>query len=605
MSTPAALTKTEYMMGRTCPTKVLHSRAGLPTTSDNDPAMHDRAHVGAIVHWLARRMYPEIHGTNLDIRTIPAGTEGTFAEVVIHGPLKHARVDILRCLPDMVKVVEVKSAKIPTADGTKDVLRSLTSAGTVHAGWQPYIYDLAFQVMALIEAASDNDLAIWNSDMGLRAELIMINPSFESSLNDLRQQFTVDPATMDVTFAGDEEALLQSDMLALLDVTDIVLHVISEVHKESYEIFTTVGKGAAPVLSSKCASCEFRVPSTGSVPNGFDSCWGELRHQQPFILDLAEIGRLKPIDMEDAVTVLARNGQARMTDLPHEVLTQAFNQRQTRQIHVARTRQELISPLLPEILAGHRYPHVFVDVEAISTGIPYWPNSAAYEITTVQWSAHRVGEPLTRSMQPTHSEWLHESLAHPAVEFLTTFQRAVDSAGTIYIWSAYERTAVKAAMVAAERMGVLDESLRDWALWFSNAENTVVVDMLQLARNYYMHPRMRGRASIKAVLPGIWEDYPTIRDRYAEYRMLRDHPLVSPYDTLPSLEGMAGLRDVREGTAAVQAYTTWLFNPALSTEERAQIRAALLAYCKLDTAAMAMIHEAWQLAGGDKRGGGV
>lgn len=605
MTAPAALTKTEYMMGRTCPTKVLHSRAGLPTTSDNDASMYDRAQVGAIVHWLARRMYPEIHGTNLDIRSIPAGTEGTFAEVVIHSPLKHARVDILRCLPNMVKVVEVKSAKIPTVDTTGELLHSLTPAGTVHSRWQPYIYDLAFQVMALIDASCDEDLAIWNSDMGLRAELIMINPSYESSLNDLRQQFTVDPVTMDVTFSGDLDELLQSDMLALLDVTEIVLHVISEVHKESYEIFTTVGQGAPPVLASRCASCEFRVPSKGSVGNGFDTCWGVLRRQQPFILDLAEVGRLKPIDLEDAVTVLARKGMARITDIPSESLMSAYNERQTRQIYVAKTMQPLVSPMLPEILASHPYPHVFVDVEAVSTGIPYWPHSKAYEITTFQWSAHHVGEPLTPSMQPSHSEWLHGSLKHPALDFLTSFMRAVENAGTIYIWSAYERTAVKAAMAAAERMGQLDASLQDWAMWFTNTENPVVVDMLQLARDYYMHPRMRGSASIKAVLPGIWEDYPTIRDRYPEYRMLRDHPLVPPYATLPSLEGVAGLTDVREGTAAVQAYTTWLFNPALSAEERAQIRAALTAYCKLDTAAMVMIHEAWQLAGASRLRGGV
>jgi hypothetical protein len=72
-----------------------------------------------------------------------------------------------------------------------------------------------------------------------------------------------------------------------------------------------------------------------------------------------------------------------------------------------------------------------------------------------------------------------------------------------------------------------------------------------------------------------------------------DEALLSPYEALPSLNGLAGLGDVREGTAAIHAYAALMFNPALSDDEKQAIRTALLAYCKLDTAAMVMIHEGW------------
>ena len=103
---------------------------------------------------------------------------------------------------------------------------------------------------------------------------------------------------------------------------------------------------------------------------------------------------------------------------------------------------------------------------------------------------------------------------------------------------------------------------------------------------------MRGSASIKHVRPTVWASAPHIRHAFPEYVTYdADNTLQSPYAALPSLNGIAGLGDVRDGTAAVTAYTTMMFNGSITPAERYAIRSALLDYCKLDTAAMVMLHD--------------
>lgn len=590
------LTKSEYLLGRTCPTKVLHSRAGLPVVGSTDPFMQDLADVGAIIHWMAPRMYGAHQHRDVSIHNLPEGTIGAFAEVDIFSEFKHVRADILHVSASAITMAEFKSEKIPVDSKTGEVLPCLKDDGTIRSEWHDLIYDIAYQFLVLVEARVEGTVPIWNQDRGMedvRLDLVLLNPEFESSWNDVRQNFIVDRATHEVSYRGNEADLLSANLLIPVDVTDIVYAVIQDVNKEAIEIHRALDHGAPPVLHSRCAKCEFQGAHPVSGDSGRALCWGELLYQEPFILDLAEVGRVKPIGGEDAVTVLTSEGKARMTDLPLDVLSPGYSHRQRRQVEVARTGTPIIDPALPEALASHPYPHVFIDVEAIASGLPYWPGCLPYEKTTFQWSAHTVHEPLTLASQPHHAEWLHESLRHPAIDFLRSIMDAVKGAGTIYIWSSYEKSAVQTAARAAIRHGGLPLSIAEWVDWFTGAGNPVVVDMLHLARNYYMHPLMKGSASIKRVLRGIWTDHADIRHRYPEYIRVVDGALLSPYEALPSLHGVAGLGDVREGTAAIHAYAALMFNPALSDDEKQAIRTALLAYCKLDTAAMVMIHEGW------------
>lgn len=597
------LTKSQYMAGRSCVTKVVHMRDGLPTVKDEDTLQDELSSTGAIVHWMAPHMYDTIAGTNMAVDTIGAGQYGTYVEVDITSELLHARADVLRYRrnnagDDVVSIVEFKSKVYKVdADRWEDVpmMQERTKE-------PPYmndlIDDLTFQWLTLISIASEGRLPFWHDGIVMEAKLALLNPFFESSANDIRPQFMVDAETGSVRFLGNIDELIERQLLVLVDVTELVSERLKDMLQDVQRMLQTLRDGTTPVLHTRCANCEFRVAGINDEQSGFMRCWGERALQAPFILDLAEVGRVTNTNGVNTVEYLASQDKHRMTDIDASLLSKRHNNRQARQIEVARTGKALVDPALAEQLAAHAYPRVFIDVEAISAGIPYWPGCRPCEVTTFQWSAHtlRHAGALDEALQ--HSEWLHDSVDHPCMDFLRSIRdvtlNVMQDAGTIYMWSPYERTAVKAAHAAAVRMNLMDAATSAWVEWFLDTNNPQIVDMLVLARRYYMHPDMFGSASIKHVLPTVWNDHPDLRMRFPEYVQYDGDTLRSPYATLPSLHGVGALSDVRDGTAAILAYAAYLYNWNLTTEERHTVREALLAYCKLDTAAMVVIHEAWR-----------
>lgn len=580
------LTKSEYMLGRSCPVKVQHLRDAMPRRQDNDPFRNQLAEVGAIIHWMAPQMYGNTR-TGISMDAIMPGDHGVFSEVTVESTLCHARMDILRYTPNSVTLAEFKSKVIPTQSSTGKIKPVMRDDGVIYADWRDLIDDITFQTVTLFGHLGAREQII-EAGMDFRAELVMINPDFESSLNDLRQQFRVVDQRV-ISFNGDLDALLGANLLIPVDVTEAVMASVRRVHNQVVSIHQQLMQGAVPVLSSTCAGCEFRVPPKSGQPNGFLHCWGQKAFHDPFILDLTEVGRLQTKDIGDVVAHVVATSDARMTSIPDTLLLSKYNNRQARQIEAASTGSVIIGQALAAALTSHPYPKAFIDVEAVSSGLAYWPSCRPFEVTTFQLSVHTATAP---QAPLHHTEWLHESADHPCMDFLRALMAAVDGASTIYIYSSYERTAVTAAAKAAERMGIMDNVTRDWVTRFLDKDARYVVDLHGLVRDHYMHPAMRGSASIKHVLPTVWASAPHIRHAFPEYVTYdADNTLQSPYAALPSLNGIAGLGDVRDGTAAVTAYTTMMFDGGITPADRDAIRSALLDYCKLDTAAMVMLHD--------------
>ena len=601
------LTKSQYMSGRSCVTKVLHMRDGLPTVKDNDSFQEELSSVGAIVHWMVPHMYHSVAGTNVAVDTIGQGQYGTYIEVDITSEHMHARADVLRYRrndegKDVVSIVEFKSKVYHVnADRWEDV-PMIQERSTEPPYMQDLIDELAFQWLTLIGAVADGRVSFWHDEIVMEAKLALLNPFFESSANDIRPQFIVDAETGSVRFLGNIDELIERDLLVLIDVTERVSEALHRVYVEARPMVIALHEGSSPVLHARCATCEFRVRDIHDERSGFMRCWGERALQDPLILDLTELGRLKTVDGVNAVEHLAAQGKHRMTDIDPTLLTRRHNHRQARQIEAARTGKPIVDEALRSTLAKHDYPRVFVDVEAMASGIPYWPGCRPYEVTTFQWSAHTLRHAGALADALEHREWLHDSAEHPCVDFLRSIRdvtlNVMRDAGTVYIWSPYERTAVKAAYAAAQRKGLRDADITAWVEWFLDKSNPQIVDMLALARRYYMHPDMHGSASIKHVLPTVWQDRPDIRRLFPEYVRYEGNDLCSPYDALPSLDGInasnGSLRDVRDGTAAMTAYAAYLYDWSLTDADRTTLENALLSYCKLDTAAMVIIHEAWR-----------
>ena len=174
--------------------------------------------------------------------------------------------------------------------------------------------------------------------------------------------------------------------------------------------------------------------------------------------------------------------------------------------------------------------------------MPVWPDVRPFEAVPFQWSCHRresAGQPLT------HAEWI-EVDAPPHEAFVDSLLAAVEGAASIMVFSAYERTILKALALrlphkAAQIAGVIDR----------------LVDLLPMARRGYYAPAMRGSWSLKAILP-----------------------------TLPDAPAYDALDGPQNGSQAQLAYFQ-LVTAAIPADARPALVAGMLDYCELDTDALA------------------
>jgi hypothetical protein len=113
---------------------------------------------------------------------------------------------------------------------------------------------------------------------------------------------------------------------------------------------------------------------------------------------------------------------------------------------------------------------------------------------------------------------------------------------------------------------------------------------------------MKGRLSLKFVLPAIWETNESLHSEFGQYYTREGGQLIDPYETLarlpfgnPESDEEETDQAVTEGTGAMRAYQEMLYglhrNDGATKEKW---RRLLLQYCELDTAAMVMVWIHWK-----------
>lgn len=202
------------------------------------------------------------------------------------------------------------------------------------------------------------------------------------------------------------------------------------------------------------------------------------------------------------------------------------------------------------------YPRYYLDFEAVMPILPRWAGtkSGAANIP-FQWSCHV--EHAYGKLR--HEMFLDVSGNDPRRKFAETLVKVLNKRGPVLVYNAsFERGCISAL---AEQFCDLAPALR--------SINERIVDMLPMTRKYYCHPDMKGKWTLKAVLPTIAPDL--------------------------QYEGM----DVGNGVEAPSAYLE-IIDPSSSKEQRLKLVKALREYCTLDT--LAMVRLAWFFEGRQAKG---
>lgn len=108
------------------------------------------------------------------------------------------------------------------------------------------------------------------------------------------------------------------------------------------------------------------------------------------------------------------------------------------------------------------------------------------------------------------------------------------------------------------------------------------MDLHALCFRYHFHPLMKGRTSIKSVLPALWSVDSPVKRRmpYAEFPSSTD-----PYAALKSMDAIS------DGIMAMEGYLEQLVS---SGPKKAEVVAALERYCYVDTLAMCFVFDYWE-----------
>ena len=240
---------------------------------------------------------------------------------------------------------------------------------------------------------------------------------------------------------------------------------------------------------------------------------------------------------------IADEGWADLRELPARFVS---DPRAKAIIASVRTGKATATKGLRAKLAALPYPRYHFDFETINPAIPLWAGTQPYQQVPFQWSCHVE----QRDGSVEHHAFLDLSGGDPREECARRIVALMGKRGgaVVVYFKPFEETRLK-------------ELARDLPHHAKGLQRVIAKlrDLLPIVGEHYYHPDLNGSFSIKAVLPTV----------------------------APELD-YAQLSEVQDGGAAQLA---WLEASASDTRaaRRAELEAALLAYCQRDTEAMLVL----------------
>ena len=206
-------------------------------------------------------------------------------------------------------------------------------------------------------------------------------------------------------------------------------------------------------------------------------------------------------------------------------------------------------------MRGVTYPLHFIDFETSRMAIPYHKGMNPYEQIAFQWSCHTVKAP---GAPPDHEEWINVDRKFPNFEFARSLRKQIGDKGTVLTWAHHESSVLSDIALQMKKYRKDDGALADWLADTVDEDSGRILDLNKVTLKGYFHPDMRGKTSLKAVLPAVWNSDPALHElpwltKYVQYDAAGGKVL-DPYKTLKAIEIAGQAEAIREGTGAMRAY---------------------------------------------------
>ena len=633
MSHPLYLTKSDLKTARSCSTKLYYKKLGYPTVNRVDAYTRILADGNFIISKIAHLLYPEgiyisAH-VNSEESIVKAAQETidylkqenvVLFEPVLYSAHKLARADILVKQGDRIEVIEIR-AKGFDSNVHEDLIkyRNLSlfrnkRTGKVGGEWKYIIEDVAYQVGILQEMlrASLPDLQedistyLLVPDKAKTTQIDRLTSYFQIQRLDTHRNSFSKFNGIKVDFTGDLQEIYNDQFLTKVsiatEVSELIAPTIASAQKHINYLINKSPEIFAPI-SKSCKDCEYRA-SDRDPRDGFKECWGDLAEEKFHILDLYQMGRIGGNETP-LVNELIQQKKVSMFDVPLEELSDyTYSYRQLVQIEYTQKNKEWISEHLPSIIKQIEYPIHFIDFETSRMAIPYRSGMRTYEQVAFQWSCHTISAP---NEVPVQTEWLDLDSIFPNFQFAESLMECLGDRGTILTWATHENSVLRDIYYQMQTYDYQNPQLQTWlanTAKLGNIGKSHLVDMNDLTLKHYFHPLMKGRTSLKYVLPAVWKTNSYLHEipYFQEYYRQVDGKTLNPYDALPQSQIGDRIQVINEGAGAMLAYQDLMYgelrdlsltNPELQSL-RSQWKDLLYQYCRLDTMAMVIIWTHWQ-----------
>lgn len=613
------LSKSDFKTACNCTTKLYYKKKGFSRSNEGNDYLQFLADGGHQVGKLATMQFPD----GIDINTGNDHKEAkkqtalylkeeniTLFEPYIESDQKIIRIDILNKKGNHYQLIEVKSKSY----------NSKEDPTAQKKGLKEYIYDLAYQYLVLHEYLAQKDEPftitpyLYLPDKSKRSKTEGLNSLFKLREEEFSgKTFRAVAVDIDENYRKDIE---KEDLLVLVDLYDEVIELQEEIKQRS----TAFLKSLNPVLINEqaklnkgCFSCEYNVANEEFKDSGFELCWKEKDDPEHSIIDLYYAGSLgkKSLGIENLVDHLIEINRLSLDDIPEEFIGDGSRgQRQRIQLEFTERNQEYFSDNMTEDLKWD-YPLHFIDFETATAALPYHKGMNPYEAVAFQWSCHTIREP---GAEPEHFEWINMNQIFPNFDFAGALMDCIGTEGTVLMWATHENTILRNVFNQMEKYNIEDDALKNWLkgiVKFGKDDKTRLLDMNRFTLEHYFHPKMKGKTSIKKVLPAVlYENSSTRISRWlkefdSKFSLLneKDGRITDPYAQLPPLDIFdQGEKYLKDGGGAMSAYQDILFGLRKNDQEALEAyKKGLLNYCKLDTLAMVIIWEHWRVSLGKNK----
>jgi len=317
-------------------------------------------------------------------------------------------------------------------------------------------------------------------------------------------------------------------LFTMADVSDEMMNLQTEIPGELEEMQKTLQDGEPDIAiglhCEKPYKCDFR-----------EYCWKHVPENS--VLDITGRGKEERFG-------LCEKGVVAIADLPDDF---SLTREQQIQVEGVKTGKRVVNKdALSRFLNTLRYPLCFLDFETWGPAVPPFDNAKPYGLIPTQYSLHVLN---SEEGKLRHYEYLADGRDDPRAQLTRRLVGQIPDDSCILVYNKNFEIRV---------LNALEQACPDYADAVATIRDNIQDLMRPFCDKDYYTPPMKGRYSIKYVLPAL-------------------------------VPGMQYEGEVADGNAAMYAFA--VLRETGDPIEREKLRRALLEYCKQDTLAMVRILE--------------